>query len=86
MRSSQTRAAFAEEVYAGSDVFLFRFAQGIPPGLELIGEFDFPCHRRNITCEECIVKEFTSAAPATIGVFPQLRLQWKPGVLARLGG
>jgi len=49
MRPSQARPALAEKVYAGSDVFLFRFAQSIPPGLELIGEFDFPCHIRNIT-------------------------------------
>jgi hypothetical protein len=49
MRSSQAWAALAEKVYAGSDVFLFRFAEGMPLGLELVGEFDFPCHIRNIT-------------------------------------
>jgi hypothetical protein len=49
VRTPQAWATFAEKVYAGADVFLLRFVQGIPPGPELIGEFDFPCHIRNIT-------------------------------------
>jgi hypothetical protein len=58
MRPSQTRPALTEKVDAGSDVFLFRFAESIPPSLELIGELDFPCHVRNITYKECFIKPF----------------------------
>jgi hypothetical protein len=51
---------------AGAVVFLFRFAQRIPPGLEFIGEFDFSCHRRNITYKECLVKEMGGPIQAVL--------------------
>jgi|SRR5579872_4233712 len=57
MWTSQAGSTFAEKIHAGSNVFLFRLAQGIPPRLELVGEFNFPCHLRNITYEECCCQE-----------------------------
>jgi len=33
----------------GVNFFLFSGAETVPPTLKLISEFNFPCHRRNIT-------------------------------------
>ncbi|HMD18358.1 MAG TPA: hypothetical protein VKH18_16950 [Terriglobales bacterium] len=52
MRPRQGWAAFLQQFNLGADFDLLIFGQGVPPGLELAGELDFPCHGDSIPCME----------------------------------
>lgn len=48
MRTTQSRGAFAEQDYAGLNIFLLCFVERVPPFGKFVGELDFPRYRLNI--------------------------------------